>query len=132
MTVEEQIKYWSETPHNLYELLSLSPKHYSEQALKNFPEGGPGGTLPAGNWVATLKIMIMVQFSKGHFGNTLKLVSNGSFSSCSISISTQNLFNYHLEGTYVSGGLNFPLSLPLCVVCRGCPTIIRTGQKSPY
>ena len=34
MTVEEQIKYWSETPHNLYELLSLSPKHYSEQALK--------------------------------------------------------------------------------------------------
>ena len=34
MTVEEQMKYWSETPHNLYELLSLSPKHYSEQALK--------------------------------------------------------------------------------------------------
>ena len=34
MSVEEQIQYWADTPHNLYELLSLSPKHFSEQALK--------------------------------------------------------------------------------------------------
>ena len=34
MTVADQIKYWSETSHNLYELLSVSPRDFNEQDLK--------------------------------------------------------------------------------------------------
>ena len=52
---------------------------YCEQALKNFPEGGPQGTMLLETGLRPSKYNDHGAISKGHFGNTLKLVSNGSF-----------------------------------------------------
>ena len=70
---------------------------YCEQALKNFPEGGPQGTMLLETGLRPSKYNDHGAISKGHFGNTLKLVSNGSFVHAPSQFSTQTYYKFNCK-----------------------------------